>query len=164
MQDAGWPPHAMDTWVPHRGAMNLLDGVEHCADQSIVAHVRVPATGMFVADGGVPAWVGIEYMAQAVAAWSGARSRAAGGSPRIGYLLGSRRYEAHVSKFETGAELRVHAQCELMGDNGLGMFDCRITQGERVLAAGRLSVFEPPVELDNNDEGSPGPAGERREG
>ena len=151
MSATSWPPHAMDAWVPHRGAMNLLDGVEHCEEHAIVAYLRVPADGLFVADGGVPAWVGIEYMAQAVAAWSGARSRAAGGSPRIGYLLGSRRYEAHVPAFESGADLRVHAQCELMGDNGLGMFDCRITQGERVLASGRLSVFEPPQ---NTEEGT----------
>jgi len=147
----------MDSWVPHRGAMNLLDGVEHCEDQSIVAHVRVPATGMFVADGGVPAWIGIEYMAQAVAAWSGARSRAGGGSPRIGYLLGSRRYVATVPMFAIGAQLEVFAQCELMGDNGLGMFDCRITQAGRVLATGRLSVFEPPLEKDDEAPPESGP-------
>jgi hypothetical protein len=39
-----------------------------------------------------------------------------------------------------------------MGDNGLGMFDCRIEHGGRVLASGRISVFEPPV---NSEEASP---------
>ena len=148
---AAWPPHAMDTWVPHRGAMNLLTTVEHCDDQTILARVVVPSQGLFVTDDGVPAWIGIEYMAQAVAAWSGARARDGGGSPRIGYLLGSRRYEALVSSFEAGSVLQVFAQCELMGSNGLGMFDCRITRGERVLASGRLSVFEPPK---NAEEGT----------
>jgi len=141
-----WPPHAMDAWVPHRGAMSLLETVEHCDEQGIVARVRVPVGGLFADADGVPSWVGIEYMAQAVAAWSGARARACGGSPRIGYLLGSRRYEATVAAFEAGAELQVFAQCELMGGNGLGMFDCRIEQAGRVLASGRLSVFEPPKE------------------
>ncbi len=149
---AAWPPHAMDAWVPHRGPMNLLDGVDHCDEAGIVAHVRVPREGLFLIDDGMPAWVGIEYMAQAVAAWSGARARAGGGSPRIGYLLGSRRYEAAVPVFETGALLHVHAQCELMGDNGLGMFDCRIVQGERVLATARLSVFEPQPDQDSDQE------------
>jgi len=146
------PPHAMDAWVPHRGAMSLLDSVERRDELSIVARVRVPAEGLFVAADGVPAWVGIEYMAQAVAAWSGARAQAGGGSPRIGYLLGSRRYEATVAAFAIGAELQVFAQCELMGDNGLAMFDCRIAQDGRVLASGRLSVFEPP---ENSEEGTP---------
>jgi predicted hotdog family 3-hydroxylacyl-ACP dehydratase len=147
-----WPPHAMDAWVPHRGAMNLLDSVAQCNEHAIEARVRVPADGLFASAEGTPAWIGIEYMAQAVAAWSGARARAGGGSPRIGYLLGSRRYEAAVPLFEAGAELRVFAHCELMGDNGLGMFDCRIEQDGRVLASGRLSVFEPP---DGSGEGSP---------
>ena len=149
---SAWPPHVMDTWVPHRGAMNLLETVERCDDESIVARVRVADHGLFVGADGVPAWVGIEYMAQAVAAWSGARARGDGGSPRIGYLLGSRRYEAAVPVFEIGAELQVFAQCELMGANGLGLFDCRITQDGRVLASGRLSVFEPPK---NSEQGSP---------
>ncbi len=147
-----WPPHAMDAWVPHRGAMSLLDTVVHHDDLSVVARVRVSGDGPFAGADGVPAWVGIEYMAQAVAAWSGARARSGGGSPRIGYLLGSRRYEAAVPAFEIGAELEVFAQCELMGDNGLGMFDCRITQDGRVLASGRLSVFEPP---ENSGEETP---------
>jgi len=150
--DGRWPSRAMDAWVPHRGPLSLLDGVEHCDDLGIEARVRVPVDGMFVGDDGAPAWVGIEYMAQAVAAWSGARARAAGGAPKIGYLLGSRRYEAAVPVFPVGAELRVLAQCELMGDNGLGMFDCRIEHGGRVLASGRLSVFEPPAD---SEEASP---------
>ena len=147
MSDAtndAWPPHPMDAWVPHRGAMSLLDVVIHCDDERVVARVRVSAQGLFNGADGVPAWVGIEYMAQTIAAWSGARARAGGGSPRIGYLLGSRRYEAAVPAFAVGAELTVHAQSELMADNGLGLFDCRIEQDGRVLATGRLSVFEPP--------------------
>ena len=156
--EMSWPPHVMDAWVPHRGPMSLLETVERCDGESIVARVRVPADGPFHGADGVPAWVGIEYMAQAVAAWSGARARSGGGSPRIGYLLGSRRYEAAVPAFEVGAELQVFAACELMGDNGLGMFDCRIEQGGRVLASGRLSVFEPP---DQDQEDLPAHSGTR---
>ena len=50
----------------------------------------VPEAGLFVEDGQVPAWVGIEYMAQAIAAWAGCRARAAGKPPQLGFLLGSR--------------------------------------------------------------------------
>jgi predicted hotdog family 3-hydroxylacyl-ACP dehydratase len=137
-------PRPMDAWVPHRGAMSLLDRVEHAAGDDVVAWVTVPAEGLFVADGGVPAWVGIEYMAQAVAAWSGARAQGQGGSPKIGFLLGTRRYEAHEPSFASGAALRISAHCELIGENGLGMFDCRIECEGRELARARLSVFEPP--------------------
>ena len=151
-------PDPMDAWVPHRGAMSLLDRVEHVDEHGVVAWVTVPAEGLFTTDGGVPAWVGIEYMAQAVAAWSGARSRTGGGSPRIGFLLGSRRYEAREPVFAAGAELRVSAVCELVGDNGLGMFDCRIEHAGRELATARLSVFEPPegAGADAGDTSTPG--------
>jgi predicted hotdog family 3-hydroxylacyl-ACP dehydratase len=137
-------PDGMDAWVPHRGAMSLLDRIERVDEHDVVAWVTVPADGLFVADGGVPAWVGIEYMAQAVAAWSGARARTGGGSPKIGFLLGSRRFEAHEPLFASGASLRISAHCELTGENGLGMFDCRIEQDGRELARARLSVYEPP--------------------
>jgi predicted hotdog family 3-hydroxylacyl-ACP dehydratase len=160
LREGTWPPHEMDAWVPHRGAMSLLDTVIHSDEQGIEARVRVPDYGLFSVDGGVPAWVGIEYMAQAVAAWSGARARTAGGSPKIGYLLGSRRYEAAVPLFPAGAELRVLGQCELLGENGLGMFDCRIEHDGRVLATARLSVFEPP---ENQEEGAPSGATRERE-
>jgi predicted hotdog family 3-hydroxylacyl-ACP dehydratase len=152
-----WPPHPMDDWVPHRGAMSLLDRIEHCDDQGVVACVRVPAEGLFLGADGMPAWVGIEYMAQAVAAWSGARARAGGGSPRIGFLLGSRRYEAQVPAFAIGADLRVFAHCELTSENGLGIFDCRIVHDGQVLATGRLSVFEPAAA--DSGEASPATAG-----
>ena len=143
IDEGAWPPRPMDDYVPHRGAMSLLDAVEAIDDHGVVALVTPPASGLFTVRGGVPAWVGIEYMAQAVAAWSGGRARAAGGSPRIGYLLGTRRYEARVPLFAAGAVLRVEAHCELMGDNGLGMFECRIAHEGRELAVGRLSVYEP---------------------
>jgi predicted hotdog family 3-hydroxylacyl-ACP dehydratase len=139
----------MDAWVPHRGAMSLLDRVEAADEDGVVAWVTVPADGLFATAEGVPAWVGIEYMAQAVAAWSGARARDGGGSPRIGFLLGSRRYEARESVFAAGAQLRVSARCELIGANGLGMFDCRIEHAGRELATARLSVYEPPEGADS---------------
>ncbi len=151
MTDEPARPNEMDAWVPHRGGMSLLASVVRHDAESVVARVRVPAQGLFATPEGVPAWVGVEYMAQAIAAWSGARTREGGGSPRIGFLLGSRRYEAAVPLFEAGAELLVHAQCELLGENGLGMFGCRIEQDGRVLASGRLSVFEPS---ENTGEGA----------
>jgi predicted hotdog family 3-hydroxylacyl-ACP dehydratase len=106
--------------------------------------LRVPADAVFGDAAGVPAWVGVEYMAQTVAAWAGCRARERGAEPSIGFLLGTRRYQAEIERFPAGAVLRVEARCELMGDNGLGMFACRILQQEQVLASANISVFEPP--------------------
>jgi hypothetical protein len=39
--------------------------------------------------------------------------------------------------------LRVEARCELADGSGLGMFACRILQGQQVLASANVSVYQP---------------------
>ena len=90
------------------------------------------------------AWVGIEYMAQAIAAWAGNRARLKGQAVKVGLLLGTRRYAVHRQAFVVGDCLRIEARCELMGDNGLGMFACRILDGDEEIAVANVSVYEPP--------------------
>ena len=130
--------------IPHRGTMRLIDRLLSWDAESVAAELRVPADAIFGDAAGVPAWVGVEYMAQTIAAWAGCRARSRGEEPSIGFLLGTRRYQAAVPRFDAGALLRVEARCELLGDNGLGMFACRILQQDRVLATANVSVFEPP--------------------
>ena len=103
----------------------------------------MPDEGLFVGSDGVPAWVGIEYMAQAIAAWAGCRARSAGNAPAIGVLLGTRRFTSSCPHFPCGSELQVRASCELMADNGLGMFACQILIDDQVCCQANVSVFEP---------------------
>jgi predicted hotdog family 3-hydroxylacyl-ACP dehydratase len=134
----------IENYVPHRGVMLLLDRLIAADDDTAVAEVTVPRDGLFLQDGGMPSWVGLEYMAQTVAAWAGWRAQKKGQAVKIGFLLGSRRYEAVQPFFALGTRLTVSVRCELLGDNGLGMFDCRIhADGEREMATARVSVFEP---------------------
>jgi len=130
--------------VPHRGTMRLVDRLVAWDEDTVTVELRVPEEGPFSHDDGVPAWVGVEYMAQAIAAWAGCHARRAGREPSIGFLLGTRRYESRVTWFRAGALLRVEARRELLGDNGLGMFSCRILGGGEELATANVSVFEPP--------------------
>lgn len=130
--------------VPHRGTMLLIDRLLEWNDDHVAVELRVPAEGPFSTDAGMPAWVGVEYMAQAIAAWAGCRARAAGKEPNIGFLLGTRRYIPADPYFRAGALLRIEATRELLGDNGLGMFGCRILEDGREVATANVSVFEPP--------------------
>ncbi|KAJ9650710.1 hypothetical protein H2198_009984 [Neophaeococcomyces mojaviensis] len=123
--------------------MCLLQRILRWDQDSIEAELVVPGTGLFIENGEMPAWIGIEYMAQAIAAWSGCRARAAGAAPQLGFLLGSRRYSSLRSGFPSGTRLRVQARRELLGDNGLGMFACRILAGEEEWAVANVSVYEP---------------------
>jgi len=129
--------------VPHRGAMLFVDKLLAADKDSVAVSATVRLGQLFTADAGLPAWVGVELMAQAIAAWAGWQARQRGERVKLGFLLGTRRYEASCEHFAIGALLRIEAHCELFGDNGLGMFSCRILEGDAVLATANLSVFEP---------------------
>lgn len=135
----------IENYVPHRGVMLLLDRLLQADAEAAVAQVTVPHDGLFLQDAGMPAWVGVEYMAQTVAAWAGWRAVQAQQPVKLGFLLGTRKYQAHCSHFAAGAVLHVQVRCELMGENGLGMFDCQIHAPgqEPALAQARISVYEP---------------------
>ena len=134
---------AITDLVPHAGPMCLLDRVIDAGDEYLVAEVTVRADGLFADGSGVGAWVGIEYMAQAVAAWAGWRARNGGGAPRIGLLLGSRRYASTRARFTVGQCLRIEVSRTFIADNGLGQFDCRIVDDGSIVASAALNVYEP---------------------
>ena len=64
--------------VPHSGTMVLLDRVISADENTLCAEVVIRPDSLFYADGGVGAWVGIEYMAQAIGAYAGYRARLRG--------------------------------------------------------------------------------------
>ncbi|MGE6761313.1 3-hydroxylacyl-ACP dehydratase [Corallococcus interemptor] len=129
--------------VPHEGRMRLLDRVLEGDADSLLAEVTVREDSLFFADGAVGGWVGIEYMAQAVAAWAGWHSRKRGGTPRVGFLLGTRRYECSRPVFKAGETLRIEVHRQFSADNGLGQFDCTLSIGTEKVATAALTVYEP---------------------
>lgn len=136
-----WPVSEL---VPHAGDMILLDVIERFDAQSLAARLTVKADGLFSqADGSLPAWVGVEIMAQAVAAYAGCQAREVGLPVELGFLLGTRSYQCNVEHFPAGAELEVRILCSLQDDNGMGVFECHI-EGPGVRAEARLNVYRPP--------------------
>jgi len=137
--------------VPHSGAMSLLGRLLGADDENLCAEVEIHANSMFCADGAVGAWVGVEYMAQAVAAHAGYCARRRGQPVRVGFLLGTRRYSCAVAAFPVGSRLHVHVQRALQGENGLGAFECRIVdaragqdgQDGQELASATITVYQP---------------------
>ncbi|MCC7599506.1 hotdog family protein [Janthinobacterium sp. FW305-129] len=131
--------------VPHSGPMVLLDRVLSADAENLCAEVAIHAGSVFyeATSAGVGSWVGIEYMAQAIAAHAGYLARLAGAPVKIGFLLGARRYEAQVPLFVNGSVLQVHVQQALQGENGLGAFECRIEMAGAVLAQATITVFQP---------------------
>ena len=131
--------------VPHSGQMVLLDRAIHADTDSLCAEVRIHAGSMLADETGVGSWVGIEYMAQAVAAHAGWSALQRGEEVKVGFLLGSRKYETSVPEFALGSVLHVHVRRVLQGDNGLGAFECHIdiVGGTANVASATVTVFQP---------------------
>ena len=136
-----WP---LAELLPHAGDMILIDQVLAFDQEQIHTRLTVRAGGLFNReDGSLPAWVGVELMAQSVAAYAGCRARVQGDPVELGFLLGTRKFECNVEHFPLGAQLHIHALRSLEDDNGMGVFECHLT-GPGIRASARLNVFRPP--------------------
>jgi predicted hotdog family 3-hydroxylacyl-ACP dehydratase len=137
-----FPP--IEDVLPHRGTMRLLNEIVFCTDDALAAHAMVDSGAWYRdAQGAMPAWIGIELMAQAIAAHVGLIAMRAGARARPGVLLGASRYEAHESAFPPGAQLRVEAKELLKTEQGHGAYECTIATAGRCLAQAVVKVFQP---------------------
>jgi predicted hotdog family 3-hydroxylacyl-ACP dehydratase len=130
--------------VPHAGSMVLLDRVLSVDEDSLLAEVRIRSDSLFCNTDGVGAWVGIEYMAQAIGAWAGYTAQLRGEPVKLGFVLGTRRYDCNRPIFILGSVLRVHVHCVFQDENGLGSFECSIDNEEGRVAIATVTVFQPP--------------------
>jgi len=130
--------------LPHVGSMLLLDELRDYGPEHVTCGVTIHARTMFCENvSGVPAWVGLEYMAQTCCAFSGIEEVRAGAEPSIGLLLGSRSYKSEVEWFALGAVLRIRAELQMRDESGLVAFTCTIHEGDRMLASGDVKAYRP---------------------
>jgi predicted hotdog family 3-hydroxylacyl-ACP dehydratase len=146
-----WP---LAELLPHAGDMILIDEVVAFDEEQIHTRLTVTPGGLFnLANGDMPAWVGVEIMAQSVAAYAGCQARTKGEAVELGFLLGSRKFECNVEQFPAGSLLQIHALRSLQDDNGMGVFECRLT-GPGIEAFARLNVYRPPHAAQYLNEGA----------
>ena len=130
--------------LPHEGRMLLLDELLSHDDASIVTAVNIHRDTVMCDGGqGVPAWVGMEYMAQAACAYSGVYEVRAGDKPKISLLLGTRSFKAQVPAFPIGSRLIVSAQLVMRDDDDLAVFKCRIESKGQEWATGDIKAIRP---------------------
>ena len=134
---------AIETVIPHSGAMLLVGPVVDHRPEFTRCRVDVARSALFArADGRVPAWVALEWMAQCVAAHGGLVGHALGLPVRPGLFLGTRGVRLRADDFGADESLEVCAR-HLRGELGLVSFACRLERpGEtEPLAEGNLSVY-----------------------
>lgn len=133
-----YPP--VSELLPHRPPMLLIDELLEADEEHAIASVRIHEGSSFLVDGGVPAVVMIEYMAQCIGALVGYDDLQHGREVKIGFLMACRQATFSVDRLVPGDELRVNARLKWGGD-GMGQFDCHVERAGQTIAKATLSVF-----------------------
>ena len=131
--------------VPHRGKMLLLSRIVgyDLEERSIEAEYHITKDCVFYdsAADGVPAWVGFEFIAQSISAFSGIRDREKGRPPKIGFVLAVSKLRMGLSFFKAGSTVTIRSK-EVDNMSPVFVFEGGIfVDGEKVLD-GKLTVME----------------------
>ena len=130
--------------VPHQPPLLLLDAILDASESSCTARVTVDPDAWYAEPGGaMPAWFGLELMAQTAAAFNGRRARGQGRPPALGYLIGTREYVSTLPRFPAGATLEVAARELYPATFGQSAMTCEIRHQGSVVASATLKFFEP---------------------
>lgn len=136
-------PYAVASLLPQSGRMVLIDRVVDAGEGHITVELTVRDDGLFSGpDRTVPAWVGLEFMAQAVAAYSGYQRKLRGQAIDLGFLLGTRHYQCSAGSFRCGTKLTVSAEKIIEAANDMVVFDCRL-EGDNIQASSKLNLLMP---------------------
>ena len=136
----------LESLIPQRAPMLLLDEIVSNKDGKLTTKVTITKNTLGFDGEGVPAWFGIEYMAQTVAAYN-ALNLSDVKRPEIGFLVGARAYKC-VDKFLLNDELLIVANVNFFADAS-GSFDCEIHCSGNVIATGTLATYKPSQEMIN---------------
>lgn len=130
--------------MPHSAPMLLLDRAVEADETTLKAQVTIRQDSLFCQNNEVGAWVGLEYMAQAVGAHAGFLAMRLGKPVRIGFLLGTRHYHCSVHSFPVGTtlEISVRRQYEMI-EEGLGSYQCILFSEGKEIANALCTVYQP---------------------
>ena len=81
-------------------------------------------------------------MAQTIAAYAGWKAKESGEAVKLGFLLGTRKYECQEKVFHT--KLKIKAEVLFQSDE-LASFSCsiRCSKDDSTLAEARINVYQP---------------------
>jgi predicted hotdog family 3-hydroxylacyl-ACP dehydratase len=130
--------------VPHRSPMLLLESVVSWHKSGIEVLVNPQDSVLFAdTDGTIPAWVGIEYMAQAISAFAGINAKQKSEAICLGFLLGTRQYSAYVKHFLPSEKLQVRMEELMRDETNLVLFSGEIYANNTLLARAEIKAIQP---------------------
>lgn len=115
----------IEKFLYHRGGMMLIDKLLSYTKDSVVVEACITRDSIFWQKDGIPAVIGIEYAAQAVATLSGVRAVLNNEAVKLGLLLSGRRYRCKKQYFAENEILTIQA-IESFNDGRMGAYNCKI--------------------------------------
>jgi len=133
------------TVLPHRERMLMLDKVRFydLKEKYIEAEYLITSDCLFFDSnaGGVPAWVGFEFIAQAISAYTGIDYRERGEPPKIGFILGISRMKIAVPFFDSGTALIIRAK-EVERMDSFYIYEGEIFKRDNKVLEGKITVMD----------------------
>lgn len=135
----------VEHFIPHRQPMVLISNLLEYEADKLLTQTEISANSAYFDDKlqGVPNYVGIEYMAQSIAALAGIEAHLRDGIIRVGFLLGTRKLQMHISHFKIGETYQIQVGRLYQEESGLAVFDCKIMHCQQVVAEANVNVFQP---------------------
>lgn len=135
----------ISVYLPHRPPMRLVEHLVSESPQTTVTEAQVRDDNVFFdpALGGVPSWVGLEYLAQTAAVWLGLDCRRHNRPVQPAFLVSSRSYSAEQPVFALGETLRISVSPNLI-DGSLVAFSGHIHNRQgALLVEAMFAAFQP---------------------
>lgn len=129
--------------LKHSGDMILVDEVKEYGEDFISVNATIKEENPFLQDGVLPNFVFLEIIAQSVSAFAGLNAKNSGKEVVLSLLLGCRNFQMYKDGLEVGASVNVWAKVSTLEDDGFGVYDCKMYEGDFLVAKGRLNVYTP---------------------
>jgi len=145
--------YSVNDLIPHSPPMVLIERIVDFGNESLVAEITIVEDCKFYDSDleGVPAWVGIEYMSQAIAAFAGIHAKKESRAIKLGFLLGTRKYQMVKKVFKINKTYGIIVKQLYKDDSGLASFECKIVEQSKqyltipednICVQTKLNVFE----------------------
>ena len=139
--------------IPHRPPMLLINKILSLNETQSCAEVLIDTETPFYEEKlGVPAAIGIEFMGQTAALIAGHQALNNPEEAKLGFLLGTRKYQTTLAYFKENSILEVSCIEGAMVGGTLASFNCEIRYKNttEIIASASLSVLRKPAESPEN--------------
>jgi predicted hotdog family 3-hydroxylacyl-ACP dehydratase len=131
------------TLVPHKGKMLLLSRIidYDLEKRTLKSEYDIEPSCIFYDSdlGGVPSWVGFEFMAQSISALSGFTSKMKGEPPKVGVIMSVSNIDIFYPVIVSKAVIEIAEEVQL---DKIFTFNCSVYSGDTLSAKGQLTVMD----------------------